>query len=150
MLHLSILLSPQIPVSPVRHVCVTWDSSINAREIYASTDSGIYIFSPRVNSGKWQATTRLKSYGIVSFNPSNTKTVYAATETGLWKYVSSGSVSVRKVTPVPVFKKETSVLYTIDGKKLSVKSTTIRYNGVYITVQSGVSKSHQIFLSQRY
>jgi hypothetical protein len=143
-------LSPQVPVTPVRHVCVTRDSSIKAREIYASTDSGIYILSPRLNAGKWQLSPRLKSYGIVSLNPSNSNTVYAATENGLWKYVSNASVPIRKVLPVPVFRRETTEMYTINGKRISSNSKTRQLNGVYVMVQGGTFMKHQVFCSDKF
>jgi hypothetical protein len=143
-------LSPQVPVTPVRYVCVTRDSSINVREIYASTDSGIYILSPRLNAGKWQLSTRLKSCGIVSLNPSNSNTVYAATENGLWKYVSNASVPTRRISPVPVFREESTEMFTIDGKRILIPSKTKQLKGVYVITQGGKLVSRQVFCSDKY
>ncbi len=142
-------LSPQVPVTPVYNVCVTRDSSINGREIYAATDSGIYILSPRVNASQWFLSTRLKSSGIVTLNPSNSNTVYAATETGLWKYVSNGSVPVKKVSSVPfALRKDVTEMYSIDGRRISLNNKSRQYSGVYIVVKSGTFIDRQVFWSK--
>lgn len=129
-------LSPQLNAAPVHHICVTFDSSINAREIFASTDSGIYILSPRLNPNKWVNTTSLKSYGIVSLNPGNSKAVYAGTRTGLWKYMPDSGTNVRRKTPHPVFpQKVMTVRYTIDGRRFFPGGNCNNRTGVLINVQ---------------
>jgi hypothetical protein len=132
-------ITPQLTGTVVRHVCVNYDSSIHSNQIFASTDSGIYILSPRLNPNKWVCTTRLKSYGIASPTPNNSKVFYAATETGLWKW-DFNSTQVKKTIPTRTSSKLITSMYTINGRKIIPNNSFRNHPGVYISVQYDENK----------
>jgi hypothetical protein len=136
-------LSPQLTAAPVNHVCVTYDSSINAREIYASTDSGAYILSPRINASQWERFISLKVYSMVSLTPKNSRIVYAATQTGLWKYNTTTGVHMRTTKKMPIFYTTVTDVYSVNGRKISSK-TRLKHlsGGVYITAQRGTKGTY--------
>lgn len=129
-------ISPQLADGPINHLCVTYDSSINASVLFASTPGGIHILSPRIDPDNWSLSTSMKANGIVSLKPANSGVVYAATQDGLWKYEPPTSVHNRLPSKPPVPSGIPIEFYSIDGRLLrSAPGSGNKRTGVFISVQ---------------
>jgi hypothetical protein len=128
-------MSPQLASPPVHHVLETYDSVSHAQEMYASTDSGVYILSPRINPNQWTLSLKVKAFGVVSPSPKKSNAVYAATADGVWKYEPTTGVGVVKVEKIPLSRNSVMGVYSLNGRKIASKVQLRRMTGIFITQQ---------------
>jgi hypothetical protein len=128
-------MTPQLASPPVRHICVTNDSVSHIREIYASTDSGVYVLSPRINAGQWTLSLKVKESAVASPTPDNATVVYAATADGVWKYEPTAGIGAGRASKIPAHRAEVTAFFSINGKKNALPARSKRLTGVYIALQ---------------
>jgi hypothetical protein len=128
-------MTPQLASPPARHICVTSDSITHAREIYASTDSGVYALSPRVNANQWTLSLKVKAFAVASLAPDNSNAVYAATADGVWKYESTTGIGAGRAAKIPTHRAAVTGVYSINGRKMASEIRSMRMTGVFIILQ---------------
>jgi ligand-binding sensor domain-containing protein len=136
-------IHPQLKTWPVRHQWVTYDSVMRQREIFASTDSGVYLLSPRVNQGRWTLSLNVKAFGVASLTANTPNAWFAATSDGVWKYEQSTAL-IRKKDIHAVSSSRTAFMnaYTLDGRRITSTARLKSIPGVYVTLQQTGQGSH--------
>jgi len=79
-------LDSQLTLAPARRLYVTTYSKSTIPMLFASTDSGIFISSPQIQSGTWRWTLKKRAYGVTSFTTGDPKVWFAAVEDGVYQY----------------------------------------------------------------
>jgi hypothetical protein len=125
-------MTPQLVAPPVRHICVTYDSISDARKVFASTDSGVYVSS---NSNQWSLSLKVKTSGVVWPQKNYSTVIYAATADGLWKYEPATGVGEKTVRRMPFSGTRETGSYTIDGRRIPPIARGNRLPGVYLQVR---------------
>jgi hypothetical protein len=128
-------MSPQLKTWPARHLYITFDSMNYKRDIFASTDSGVYVLSPKFNPGQWTLSLNVKAFGVTSLPTTSQDVWFAATSDGVWKYEPTTMIRNRNENGVSSSRHASIAAYSIDGRRIASSTQLKRVTGVYITLQ---------------
>ncbi len=135
-------VSPQLTTVAIRHQWITYDSVSRQREIFASTDSGVYLLSSRSNPQAWTLSLKIKAFGVWSSTTNTPQAWFAATSDGVWKYEQqTTALRSSNVHSELSFHCGMSEAYSIDGRLLPSQTRLNRISGVYILRQQRVKGS---------
>jgi hypothetical protein len=135
-----VYLGQQLQTAPVRNLYVTCHTRSLIADIFASTDSGVYILSDLVKPGEWVLSLRGKASGVTSFASIDPKEWFAAMEDGVYRFTIDNTPAHNEQLwysskdPGKVNTKGRFITYTIDGKKMCRNP---EYPGVYLLYDTG-------------
>ncbi len=130
--------SPQLEM-PIRDMCLArMNSSGMPPDIYAATDSGVYLKSIQTTaSGAWNRLLDMKTFAVEVMEVSGEYIIYAGTIDGLWKYSKSTPVTGMRNRKLPQpAAAAAKFMYSIDGRVVPQGSRR-GIRGVYLIKREG-------------
>lgn len=79
-------MEPQLKGVGVNHLDVTFRSRSLLSDLFASTDSGLYVLSTGSASGAWERVARDACYGVASWYTTDPRIWFVATGNGVYRY----------------------------------------------------------------
>ena len=133
-------LDPQLKNVQTRNLYVTYHTRSLIADIFASTDSGVYVLSDLVKPGEWVLSLKGNACGVASFDSIDTKEWFAAMTDGVYRFTLDGVATLPHVTHSTrtSVKAQNGILYSLDGRVLNSR----RHSGIAIFKegQAGTTK----------
>lgn len=139
-------LDPQLKNVQTRNLYVSYHTRSLIADIFAPTDSGVYILSDLVKPGEWVLSLGGTACGVTSFDSVDPKEWFAAMTDGVYRFtIDPASVfpGISNAVNAPP-QVHSEMFYTLDGKKIHHPSGS----GVYL-LRNGQNGFSRIFINQQ-
>jgi hypothetical protein len=133
-------LEPLLKNAQARNLYITYHTRSLIADIFASTDSGVFILSDLVKPGEWVLSLKGNAAGVTSFGSIDTKEWFAAMTDGVYRFTLDGVATLPQVahSTRALVGAQNGILYSLDGRVLASK----RHSGIaiYKEGQAGATK----------